>query len=129
MQFPQEIRRLGLQREKCQSLKLDTCNYIEKNHAPLSVPLSSACEMNNLRPGRYSHTIDLSLRQLVSTHVPSVWMNTQSLPFGSSEAYRKLNMLFLLLLIGHSLHEPRHVKTCLQEFPTRPDTNQPSHRS
>ena len=29
-------------------------------------------------------------------------------------------------MIDLFIYEPRHDKTCLREFPTRPDTNQPS---
>ena len=42
--------------------------------------------------------------------------------------YKSLNLkthLVGMTVVLHK-HEPRHNKTCLREFPTRPDTNRPA---
>ena len=40
--------------------------------------------------------------------------------------YKRCMYILCVSLMGMYEYEPRHEKTCLREFPTTPDTNQPA---
>ena len=55
------------------------------------------------------------------------WMNLEGIDCGSSKcAFRsQLTYYWCLRQEDYKIIEPRHEKTCLRDFPTRPDTNRP----